>query len=83
MDIDRHGPRLMPNNCKNLDPPNFSLPTAFKGKNQRERGGQDEAVYCFVLVSVMDVLLSVNFAAIFYKIYFLFRLLQHNYWPSD
>jgi hypothetical protein len=30
MDIDRHGPRLMPNNCKNLNPPYFSLPTTFK-----------------------------------------------------
>ncbi len=27
MDIDRHGPRLMPNNCKNLNPPFFSLLT--------------------------------------------------------
>jgi hypothetical protein len=32
MNIDRHGPRLMPNNCKNLNPPYFSLPTAFKEK---------------------------------------------------
>jgi hypothetical protein len=31
MDIDRHGPRLMPNNCKNLIPPFLSLPTTFKG----------------------------------------------------
>jgi hypothetical protein len=31
MDIDRHGPRLMPNNCKNLNPPYFSLPSTFKG----------------------------------------------------
>jgi hypothetical protein len=30
MDINRHGPRLMPNNCKILDPPYFSLPTIFK-----------------------------------------------------
>jgi hypothetical protein len=30
MDIDRHGPRLMPSNCKHLDPPYFSLPTTFK-----------------------------------------------------
>jgi hypothetical protein len=30
MDIDRHGPRSMPNNCKNFNPPNFSLPTTFK-----------------------------------------------------
>ncbi len=30
MDIDRHGPRLMPNNCKNLNPPYFSLPSTFK-----------------------------------------------------
>jgi hypothetical protein len=26
MDIDRHGPRLMPNNCQNLDPPRYQLP---------------------------------------------------------
>jgi hypothetical protein len=32
MDIYRHGPRLMPNNCKNLNPPFFSLPTTFKVK---------------------------------------------------
>jgi hypothetical protein len=30
MDIDRHGPRLMPSNCKNLNPPYFSLPSTFK-----------------------------------------------------
>jgi hypothetical protein len=30
MDIDCHGPRSMPNNCKNFNPPNFSLPTTFK-----------------------------------------------------
>ncbi len=27
MDIDHHGPRLMPNNCKNLNPHYFSLPS--------------------------------------------------------
>ncbi len=36
MDIDRHVPRLMPNNCKNLNPPNFSLPSTFKGNFLRE-----------------------------------------------
>jgi len=30
-DIDRHGPRLMPNNCKNFNPPNFSLLSTFNG----------------------------------------------------
>ena len=30
MDIDRHGPRRMPDNCKNLNPPYFSLPSTFK-----------------------------------------------------
>ncbi len=30
MDINHHGPRLMPNNCKNLNLPFFSLPTTFK-----------------------------------------------------
>jgi len=30
MDIDRHGSRPMPNSCKNLNPPNFSLPSTFK-----------------------------------------------------
>ncbi len=29
MDMDRHGPRPMPNSCKNLNPPNFSLPSTF------------------------------------------------------
>jgi hypothetical protein len=29
MDIDRHGPRLMPNNCKHLNPPYFSLSSTF------------------------------------------------------
>jgi hypothetical protein len=29
-DIDRHGPRLVPNNCKILNPPYFSFPTTFK-----------------------------------------------------
>jgi hypothetical protein len=32
MDINRHGPRLMPNNYKNLNPPYFSLPTTFNSK---------------------------------------------------
>jgi len=35
MDIGRHGPRLMPNNCQIFDPPYFSLPTTFK-KNFEE-----------------------------------------------
>ncbi len=30
MGIDRHGPRRMPGNCKNLNPPYFSLPSTFK-----------------------------------------------------
>jgi hypothetical protein len=29
MNIDCHGPKLMPNNCKNLNPPYFSLPSTF------------------------------------------------------
>jgi hypothetical protein len=35
MDIDRHGPRLMPNNCKDLNPPYFSLPSTFKTLENR------------------------------------------------
>ncbi len=30
MAINRHSPRLMPNNCKNLNPRYFSLPSTFK-----------------------------------------------------
>jgi hypothetical protein len=30
MDIDRQGPRLMPNNWQHLDPPYFSIPSTFK-----------------------------------------------------
>jgi hypothetical protein len=30
MDIDRHSPRLMPNNYTNLNPSYFSLPSTFK-----------------------------------------------------
>jgi hypothetical protein len=29
MDIDRHGPRYMLDNCKNFNPPYFSLPSTF------------------------------------------------------
>jgi hypothetical protein len=36
MDIDRHSPRLMPNNCKNLNPPYFSLPSTFKAKKAKK-----------------------------------------------
>ncbi len=36
MDVHRHGPRLMPNNCKNLNPPFFSLPSTFKWKMGKE-----------------------------------------------
>ncbi len=32
-DIDRNGPRLMPNNCQILDPPYFSLPTTFNSSH--------------------------------------------------
>ncbi len=41
MDIDRHGPRLMPNNCKNLNPPYFSLLTTFKSDSafSAKKGG--------------------------------------------
>ncbi len=35
MDIDRHGPRLMPNNCKNLNPHYFSLPSTFKAEKNK------------------------------------------------
>jgi hypothetical protein len=35
MDIDRHGPRLMLNNCQHLDPPYFSLPTTFKARTTK------------------------------------------------
>jgi hypothetical protein len=46
MDIDRHGPRLMPkpNNRQNLDPSYFSLSTTFKTvnpKNVFSSGNQD------------------------------------------
>ncbi len=34
MDLDRHGPRLRPNNCQHPDPHYFSLPTTFKGSDQ-------------------------------------------------
>ncbi len=30
MDIDRHGPRRMPDNCKNLNTPYFSLPSTLR-----------------------------------------------------
>ncbi len=40
MDIDRHGPRLMPNNCKNLNPPYFSLPSTFKGNTGTDQGSK-------------------------------------------
>jgi hypothetical protein len=37
MDIDRHGPRRMPDNCKNLDPPYFSfLSSENKGLNTEQ-----------------------------------------------
>ncbi len=29
--VNRHGPRLMHNNCKNFNPSPFSLPTTFNG----------------------------------------------------
>jgi hypothetical protein len=51
MDIDRHGPRLMPNNCKNLNPPFFSLPTTFKAE-----GGCNRA--CRIALPGMKELLS-------------------------
>jgi hypothetical protein len=34
MDIDRHGPRLMANNCQHPDPPYFSLPSTLKIQHQ-------------------------------------------------
>jgi hypothetical protein len=33
--LDRHGLRLMPENCQHLDPPNFSLQTNFKGQRHK------------------------------------------------
>jgi hypothetical protein len=38
MDIDRHSPRLMPNNCQHLDPLYFSLPTTFNASLQHKKG---------------------------------------------
>jgi hypothetical protein len=37
-DIDRHSPRLMPDNCQQLDPSYFSLPTTFKGMDELLKG---------------------------------------------
>ncbi len=37
MDIDRHGPKLMPNKCQYIDPPYFSLQTTFKFKPRFEQ----------------------------------------------
>jgi hypothetical protein len=57
MDIDRHSPRLMPNNCQHLDPPYFSLPTTFKLQNtgfsvQRQGSVYFERVHaCYMSVS--------------------------------
>ncbi len=39
MDIDRHGPRRMPDNCKNLNPPYFSLPSTFKSSVKLKKRG--------------------------------------------
>jgi hypothetical protein len=36
MDIDRHGARLMANNCQHPGPPYFSLPSTFKIQHQSE-----------------------------------------------
>ncbi len=44
MDIDRHGPRPMPNRCKNLNPPNFSLLSTFKVTEERGRTGVGSGV---------------------------------------
>ncbi len=57
MDIDRHGPRLMPNNCKNLSPPNFSLPTTFNRYNCISGGFKDrywDTFYSMCLASGTD-----------------------------
>jgi hypothetical protein len=35
MDIDRHGTRRIADNCKNLNPPYFSLPSTFKADKSR------------------------------------------------
>jgi hypothetical protein len=49
MDIDGHGPRPMPNNCKNLNPPNFSLPSTFKVKTKRKSHGIPASLMVVVL----------------------------------
>ncbi len=44
----------------------------------RKKGGQEDGKWQVLWTVVKDVLLSFNFAAVLYKIYFLFRLLQPN-----
>ncbi len=45
MDIDRHGPRLMTNNCKNLNPPYFSLASTFKEQQSKSFANRSVLIY--------------------------------------
>jgi hypothetical protein len=68
--IDRRGLSQIGTVWHILDPPIFSLPTTFKGRDQWETRGQIfSRVYWTMLV---NALFSINFAAILFKIYFLF-----------
>ena len=60
IDIERHGPRLMPNNCKNLNPLYFSLPSTFnKGFPEAFRGqsgGPDlKVVYIYYFTVILNL----------------------------
>jgi hypothetical protein len=51
IDIDRHSPRLMPNNCQHLDPPYFSLPTTFNVGGLRVAGVPGVHAYIYPFIS--------------------------------
>jgi hypothetical protein len=44
IDINRHGPRIMPNYCKNLNPPYFSLPSTFKYHDEKLFSNEDQVL---------------------------------------
>jgi hypothetical protein len=53
IDINRHGPRLMPSNCKHLDPPYFSLQTTFKLIRVSVRNSAIQIRYAEVFISLL------------------------------
>ncbi len=79
-DIDRHSPVSPSTSSQPLDPPNFSLPTTFKGSDQWKMRGVEKlaSVWRLYRTVAIDVCLFFYEAVVFSVTYFRFLFVEFN-----